>query len=33
VQEVNRMLSEFQQMQGMMTKMMKRLGGMPGLPR
>jgi len=41
VQEVNRMLNQFEQMQGMMKKMkggglmkmMKRMGGMPGMPR
>jgi signal recognition particle subunit SRP54 len=41
VQEVNRLLNEFEQMQGMMKKMkggglmkmMKRMGGMPGMPR
>ncbi len=41
VQEVNRLLKEFEQMQGMMKKMkggglmkmMKRMGGMKGLPR
>jgi signal recognition particle subunit SRP54 len=41
VQEVNRMLNQFDQMQGMMKKMkggglmkmMKRMGGMPGMPR
>ena len=41
VQEVNRLLKEFEQMQGMMKKMkggglmkmMKRMGGMPGVPR
>ena len=40
VQEVNRLLNQFEQMQGMMKKMkggglmkmMKRLGGMPGMP-
>ena len=40
VQEVNRLLNQFEQMQGMMKKMkggglmkmMKRMGGMPGLP-
>jgi signal recognition particle subunit SRP54 len=41
VQEVNRLLNQFEQMQGMMKKMkggglmkmMKRMGGMPGMPR
>ncbi len=41
VQDVNRMLNQFEQMQGMMKKMkggglmkmMKRMGGMPGMPR
>jgi signal recognition particle subunit SRP54 len=41
VQEVNRMLNQFEQMQGMMKKMkggglmkmMKRMGGLPGMPR
>jgi signal recognition particle subunit SRP54 len=41
VQEVNRLLNQFDQMQGMMKKMkggglmkmMKRMGGMPGMPR
>jgi len=41
VQEVNRMLNQFEQMQAMMKKMkggglmkmMKRMGGMPGMPR
>jgi signal recognition particle subunit SRP54 len=41
VQEVNRLLNEFEQMQGMMKKMkgigmmkmMKRMGGMKGLPK
>jgi signal recognition particle subunit SRP54 len=41
VQEVNRMLKEFEQMQDMMKKMsgggmmkmMKRLGGMKGMPK
>ncbi len=41
VQEVNRMLNQFEQMQSMMKKMkggglmkmMKRMGGMPGMPR
>lgn len=41
VQEVNRLLKQFEQMQGMMKKMkggglmkmMKRMGGMPGMPR
>ena len=41
VQEVNRMLNEFEQMQGMMKKMsgggmmkmMKKLGGMKGMPK
>jgi signal recognition particle subunit SRP54 len=41
VQEVNRMLKEFEQMQDMMMKMkgggmmkmMKRLGGMKGMPK
>ncbi len=41
VQEVNRMLNQFEQMQGMMKKMkggglmkmMRRMGGMPGMPR
>ncbi len=41
VQEVNRLLNEFDQMQGMMKKMkggglmkmMKRMGGMPGMPK
>jgi signal recognition particle subunit SRP54 len=41
VQEVNRLLKEFEQMQGMMKKMkggglmkmMKRMGGMKGMPR
>ena len=41
VQEVNRMLKEFEQMQDMMKKMkgggmmkmMKRMGGMKGMPR
>ncbi len=41
VQEVNRMLNQFEQMQGMMKKMkggglmkmMKRMGGLPGTPR
>jgi len=41
VQDVNRMLKEFEQMQDMMKKMkgggmmklMKRLGGMEGMPR
>jgi signal recognition particle subunit SRP54 len=40
VQEVNRLLNEFEQMQGMMKKMkggglmkmMKRMGGMKGMP-
>lgn len=32
VQEINRMLNEFEQMQGMM-KMMKKLGGMKGMPK
>jgi signal recognition particle subunit SRP54 len=32
VQEVNRMLKEFEQMQDMM-KMMKRMGGMKGMPK
>jgi len=40
VQEVNRLLNQFEQMQGMMKKMkggglmkmMKRMGGLPGLP-
>jgi signal recognition particle subunit SRP54 len=41
VQEVNRLLNQFEQMQGMMKKMkggglmkmMKRMGGLPGMPR
>jgi signal recognition particle subunit SRP54 len=41
VQDVNRMLNQFEQMQGMMKKMkggglmkmMKRMGGMPSFPR
>jgi signal recognition particle subunit SRP54 len=41
VQEVNRLLKEFEQMQGMMKKMkgggmmkmLKRMGGMPGMPK
>jgi len=41
VQEVNRLLKEFEQMQGMMKKMkggglmkmMKRMGGMKGMPK
>jgi signal recognition particle subunit SRP54 len=41
VQEVNRLLNQFDQMQGMMKKMkggglmkmMKRMGGLPGMPR
>ena len=41
VQEVNRLLNEFEQMQGMMKKMkgsgmmkmMKRMGGMKGMPK
>ena len=41
VQDVNRMLKEFEQMQGMMKKMsgggmmkmMKRMGGMKGMPK
>jgi signal recognition particle subunit SRP54 len=41
VQEVNRMLNEFEQMQGMMKKMsgggmmkmMKKMGGMKGMPK
>jgi signal recognition particle subunit SRP54 len=41
VQEVNRLLNQFDQMQSMMKKMkggglmkmMKRMGGMPGMPR
>jgi signal recognition particle subunit SRP54 len=41
VQDVNRLLNQFEQMQGMMKKMkggglmkmMKRMGGMPGMPR
>jgi signal recognition particle subunit SRP54 len=41
VQDVNRMLNQFEQMQGMMKKMkggglmkmMKRMGGLPGMPR
>jgi signal recognition particle subunit SRP54 len=41
VQEINRLLKQFEQMQGMMKKMkggglmkmMKRMGGLPGLPR
>jgi len=41
VQEVNRLLKQFEQMQGMMKKMkggglmkmMKRMGGLPGMPR
>jgi signal recognition particle subunit SRP54 len=40
VQDVNRMLSQFEQMQAMMKKMkggglmkmMRRMGGMPGMP-
>ena len=41
VQEVNRLLNEFEQMQGMMKKMkgsgmmkmMKKMGGMKGMPK
>jgi signal recognition particle subunit SRP54 len=41
VQDVNRMLNQFEQMQtvmkkmkgGGLMKMMKRMGGMPGMPR